>query len=102
MNLIKNSWIRCRYSVQPDIVYIDSLIVYEEFRNKGVGTLFMKQLMKEHRGKRFALQILSNKPLKFYKRLGFKIDNIQAFDDEGKVLEAYLTHENKELFEWKI
>lgn len=96
MNLIKNSMIRCRYLVQPGRVHIDSLIVYEEFRNNGVGTLFMKQLMQEHRGKRFTLQILSNKPLSFYKRLGFKVTDIRVFDYHGNIQEATLTHENKE------
>jgi len=55
-------------------VWIEELVVKEEFRGKGIGTKLMKELEKVAKEKKFGAISLNTKKfnLKFYEDLGFK------------------------------
>lgn len=87
----KNSFIECKYIVYETYIHIDKLEVGEEFRSKGLGSLFMEAFIAAAK-KNITLTILYHKPLPFYERLGFIIEAAYVVDDDV-VYEADLLYE---------
>jgi GNAT superfamily N-acetyltransferase len=70
-----------RYSTwQGQKMYLEDIIITEEWRRKGIGTLLMDKLIEEAREKRFkgvSWQVLhwNESAMKFYERLNPRFDN---------------------------
>lgn len=94
VHYFKNSWVSCRYVVTGDYVNLDSLEVIPEVRGCGIGTQFMQQFIAESPYNILAV-ILYHRPLPFYLKLGFKIDSVDAVDDEGNISSAILVYEKE-------
>ena len=74
MRRIKNGYLECVIYEFEEYIRIDKLEVFAEFRNQGVGTHFMKQLIEEY-DKDIVLTVLYDRPISFYKRLGFEMES---------------------------
>lgn len=94
VHYVKNSWISVRYVVGECFVTLDSIEVIPEVRGCGIGTRFMRQFIEESPYS-ITLVILYSRPLNFYYRLGFKIESVDAFDDEGDISSATLIYEKE-------
>ncbi len=61
--------------VQDNVIYIDQICTEKQHRNKGYGTKAMKEFLQEMgKNKVIYADVYTNKPLSFYKRLGFDIN----------------------------
>lgn len=76
-------------------IYLDSLYVVPEHRNKGIASSLIKEAIKRHKGKGkpFGLLVEPNntKAHKLYKELGFKEDGINNFCGEPMLHLSYLS-----------
>lgn len=68
-----------------DSVYIGELIVTEECRGRGIGTMLMKRVEEEYRGKGMEYICLTTYAFQapeFYKKLGYKVEYIRKSRNE--------------------
>ena len=67
----------------PNEIYLDSLFVISEFRNRGIASFLIKAAIEKYRniGKPFGLLVEphNTKAHKLYKKLGFKEDGVNNF-----------------------
>lgn len=77
-------------------IYLDSLYVIPEYRNRGIATSLIKAAIKnyKHIGKPFGLLVEphNNKAHKLYKDLGFKDDGVNNFCGEPMM---HLSYQNE-------
>lgn len=90
----KNSWISGRYVVGECYVTLDSIEVIPEVRGCGIGTRFMRQFIEESPFS-ILVTLLYHRPFNFYDRLGFKVESVDAFDDEGNISSAILIYKKE-------
>ncbi|MCH5238319.1 MAG: GNAT family N-acetyltransferase [Muribaculaceae bacterium] len=78
---------------KPDEIYLDSLYVVPEYRNRGIASSLIKTAIEKHRniGKPYGLLVEPNneKAHKLYKELGFKEDGVNNFCGEPMLHLSY-------------
>ena len=74
---------------KPDEIYLDSLYVVPEYRNRGTASSLIKAAIEKYRnkGKPYGLLVEphNTKALKLYKELGFKEDGVNNFCGEPMI-----------------
>ena len=74
-------------------IYLDSLYVIPEYRNRGIATSLIKAVIERYRniGKPFGLLVEpnNNKAHKLYKEIGFKEDGVNNFCGETMIHLSY-------------
>ena len=76
-----------------DGVYVDELIVIEEYRSKGIGTKLIKQVEDYCRNKQIRyIELCTNEfqARPFYEKLGFKLEYVRQNKEEPKLTKYFL------------
>ena len=67
--------------LESDGIHLDSILVHKDFRNMGIGSKTLKKFLEEVCEGKFVLgDVMYEKPLNFYRKLGFTIyDTVDGF-----------------------